>query len=172
MKSKRKRLLKNILWGVFWLLAGVALAVCILCVPTIQVEPYLKWIVLCFGIVMVVTSCICIAVFSGKRARLPKADDADKADDSSRRPAGAQSAEEKLQQVDLMDELQFVMYVARLYQNKGYKVRLTPAHNSFGVSFVAEAADTATAVICIHSQGSITDVQINGRCVGWRQYPC
>ena len=171
MKGKKSRLFKNILWGIFWMLVGVALCVSSFLVPTIQVEPYLKWVVLGFGALMIIVSAVCVAVFAGRMKRFSK-DGAGKSEAAAELNVAKQTGQQKLAQIDLMDDIQFVMYASRLFQANGYVVRFTPTSNNYGVSFLAQKDSVATAVICKQSVNAVSKEQIKDACSNWAKYPC
>ena len=171
MKGKKSRRLKSVLWGVFWILAGAALCVGSFLIPAIKTEPYLKWIVLCLGAWVMVAAAVGIALVSSHNSSSGNDTLAQKG-----AAVGAegkkQTVEQKLAQVDMMDEMQFALYVSRLFQNKGYSVRLTPAYDNRGVSFVAQVGGESTAVICLLSSQVIGDVEVKSVCSDWSSYPC
>lgn len=171
MKGKKSKFFKNILWGVFWVLVGIALSVSSFLVPTIQVEPYLKWIVLSLGALIMVIAAVCIAVFAGHMSHTAK-DDVEQGESADGVSKGKQAVDQKLAQVDLMDDIQFVMYIFRLFQARGYVVRLTPAFNNYGVSFVAQKDDVSTAVVCLASAKTVGRAEVETACAGWTKYPC
>jgi hypothetical protein len=120
MKGKKGKFVKKALSAVVWALVGVALCVSSFLVPTIQVEPYLKWVVLALGIVTMVASVVCISIFASKASKSSDRPTLKSGEEGVRKALIVQTDEQRLAQVDLMDDVQFVVYVSRLFQNKGY----------------------------------------------------
>ena len=126
MKAKKARLLEKIMWGILWLLIGILLAVASIALETIRQEPYLRWIILGLGALMTIVSAICIAIFAGQMESVSKKQSKAEEKSSEEALANKQALESKLAQIDMMDDVQFAMYVSRLFQGKGYAVSPQP----------------------------------------------
>ena len=167
MSGGRSKLIGSVLCSIFWMLMGVLLCVGSFLIPTIQTEVYLKWIVLALGVLLVVLSVVCVAVFAAKIKKLPSQKTL-KVEENVKKQTG----EQKLAQIDLMEHAQFVVHVARLFQNKGYTVDFVPISGDSGVSFVAEINGKSFAVICVLSHEDLSYSAVRAACEDWNKHPC
>ncbi len=62
-----------------------------------------------------------------------------------------QTLDEKFAQIAKMDRTQFVIYVARLFSRKGYRVRLTPVLDNHDIDMLVEKNGVTIAVGCMLS---------------------
>lgn len=60
-----------------------------------------------------------------------------------------QSIDDKFEQIAKMDKAQFVIYVARLFSRKGYRVQLTPVVDNHDVDMIVEKMGVTIAVGCL-----------------------
>ncbi|MGN1066730.1 MAG: restriction endonuclease [Candidatus Fimimonas sp.] len=63
-----------------------------------------------------------------------------------------QPIEDKFAEIAKMDKTQFVVYVAKLFSNKGYNVKFTPVLDNFGVDLIVTRGEKVIGVSCILSQ--------------------
>ena len=167
MSGGKSKLIGAIFCSIFWMLMGVALSAGSFLIPAIQDEPHLKWVVLALGVLMVILSIVCIAVFSAKIKKIPSQKIL-----KAKSSVAKQTSEQKLAQMDLMEYMQFVVYVSRLFQSKGYTVDFAPVDSDGGVSFVAEMNGKSFAVICILSSNAVSDSVVMDVCADWKKYSC
>ena len=60
-----------------------------------------------------------------------------------------QTLGEKFAEIDKMDKTQFVIYIARLFSNKGYQVKLTPVIDNHDVDLLVEKMGVTIAISCV-----------------------
>lgn len=71
-----------------------------------------------------------------------------------------QSIEEKFEQIGKMGKAQFVVYMAKLFGLKGYKVNLTPVANNHGVDMTVEKMGVTIAVGCVLSNKLLGEADV------------
>ena len=174
MKSKKAKLVKSIIGNIFWLVIGLALCAASFLLPALNGEPYFKWIVLGVGVLIIILSIIAMAVCKNKIKRLSTVATAEaEINNTSKKSIKVrQTKEQKLAQIDLMDSTQFTMFVARLYQSKGYRVGFAPVADNYGVSFIAEKQGVSCAVICIWASNTLTANYLEAYGIDWKRYSC
>ena len=62
----------------------------------------------------------------------------------------SQSIEEKFDEIYKMDHTQYVIYVAKLFANRGYSIKLTPIVDNFGIDMVVEKGDKKSTLTCFN----------------------
>ncbi len=72
-----------------------------------------------------------------------------------------QSIEDKFSEIAKMDKTQFVIYIARLFSNKGYNVKFTPVLDNFGIDLIVARGDKVMGVSCILSQRVLCEQDIS-----------
>ena len=85
-----------------------------------------------------------------------------------------QTAEQKLLELEKMDDLQFEFYICKIFQLKGYDVRFTPVVDDYGADLIIERAGVATAIRCRQVNGGAlldTDI-VEGALAALKYYPC
>ena len=173
MKGEKARLVKSIVSSAVWLVVGIALSVGSFLLPTLNGEPYLKWIVLATGLLVIILSIICLAIFCGKISKVAKerATGEENGATISKPSKVVQTVEQKMAQIDLMDNTQFAVFVSRLYQNNGYVVRFEPVGNRRGITFVAERQGFSCAVVCLWTCENISATDLEDIFGDFSNYP-
>jgi len=62
--------------------------------------------------------------------------------------SGKQPLNEKLAELEKLDDMQFEHYMARLFALKGYEVKYTPIENDFGADLIITRGNEIVAVRC------------------------
>lgn len=85
-----------------------------------------------------------------------------------------QTAEQKLLELDKMDDLQFEFYLCKIFQLKGCTVKFTPVVDDFGADLIVERQGVATAVRCrLVKGGALLGANIiDETLVALKYYPC
>ncbi len=60
-----------------------------------------------------------------------------------------QSVDQKFEQIAKMEKGQFVVYIARLFSQKGYTVKLTPVIDNYGIDMLVTKGGSTYAVACL-----------------------
>lgn len=82
-----------------------------------------------------------------------------------------QTIEEKFDQIAKMDKTQFVIYVARLFSQKGYQVKLTPVFDNYGVDMLVEKMGVIIAVSCVLTNRVLCASDVQTASEGQSYYP-
>ena len=82
-----------------------------------------------------------------------------------------QSVEEKFEQIAKMDKTQFVIYVARLFSQKGYQVKLTPVFDNYGIDMLVEKMGVIIAVKCVLTNKILGATDVEPVTEGKSHYP-
>lgn len=81
-----------------------------------------------------------------------------------------QPLDEKFAEIAKMDRTQFVLYVARLFENKGYGVRFTPVLDNYGIDILVSRGGSVNAVCCILTKGVLGEKDIAFAASGRNHY--
>ena len=65
--------------------------------------------------------------------------------------APAQTIDQKFEQIAKMDKSQYVVYIARLFSQKGYSVKLTPVIDNYGIDMLVTKSGSTYAVACLQA---------------------
>lgn len=71
-----------------------------------------------------------------------------------------QSLDEKFEQIGKMGKSQFVVYMAKLFGLKGYKVSLAPVTNNHGIDMTVEKMGVLIAVGCVQSNKLLGEADV------------
>jgi hypothetical protein len=82
-----------------------------------------------------------------------------------------QTIEEKFDQIAKMDKTQFVIYVARLFSQKGYQVKLTPVFDNYGIDMLVEKMGVIIAVSCVLTSRVLCESDVQTASEGKSYYP-
>ncbi len=82
-----------------------------------------------------------------------------------------QSVEEKFEQIAKMDKTQFVIYIARLFSQKGYQVKLTPVFDNYGIDMLVEKMGVIIAVKCVLTNKILGEADVEPVTEGKTYYP-
>lgn len=81
-----------------------------------------------------------------------------------------QSTEEKFAEIAKMDKTQFVVYAARLFGYRGYRVKFTPVIDNYGVDLLVEKMGVTIAVGCVLSDKVLSAQDVAPVAEGRRYY--
>lgn len=82
-----------------------------------------------------------------------------------------QTLEEKLVQLDKMDQTQFAFYLSKMYRLKGCTVKFTPVVDNYGIDLIVELHEHATGVRCVITKTPLTRSIIDDTLQAIRYYP-
>ena len=81
-----------------------------------------------------------------------------------------QSTEEKFAEIAKMDKTQFVVYAARLFGYRGYRVKFTPVIDNYDVDLLVEKMGVTIAVGCVLSDKVLSAQDVAPVAEGRRYY--
>ena len=81
-----------------------------------------------------------------------------------------QTIEQKFEQISKMDRTQFVLYVAKLFSQKGYRVKLTPVADNHDVDMIAEKMGVRYAVSVFLCGRVLSEKELYNAVLGQRYY--